>query len=120
MITYIFIKSISKPTEFIALNLIAIQLLQSSTHLNPYLIWVFCVMGACVSVHHKASAMKVQVSFDSANKPDRKPVIHSTDGHVAVKPQLPPSQSVPAFSEYGCPVCTRFAMIYFVWLMIRV
>ncbi|XP_076926180.1 uncharacterized protein At3g27210-like [Bidens hawaiensis] len=65
-------------------------------------------MGACISVHdHKASsAMKVvQGSLD--HKPA---VIHSTysnrklpvmDGLVAVKPQLPPSQSLPTYSDYG-------------------
>ncbi|KVI02432.1 uncharacterized protein At3g27210-like [Cynara cardunculus var. scolymus] len=73
-------------------------------------------MGACVSIHHKASAMKVQVSFDSS-KPDHKLVIQSSpmsgklpmvNGHVAVKPQLPPSQSPPAFSDYGSKEETFF------------
>ncbi|KAK1438775.1 hypothetical protein QVD17_04585 [Tagetes erecta] len=63
-------------------------------------------MGACISIHHKASKKNVQVSFDH-----HKPVIHSTnsnrqyysamDGLVAVKPQLPPSASLPRFSDYG-------------------
>ncbi|KAI3666028.1 hypothetical protein L6452_44666 [Arctium lappa] len=74
-------------------------------------------MGACVSIHHKASAMKVQVSFDSS-KPDHKLVIQSSpisgklptmiNGHVAVKPQLPPSQSPAAFSNYGSKEETFF------------
>lgn len=75
-------------------------------------------MGACVSIHHhKASAMKVQVSFDSS-KPDHKMAIHSSsptrgklpimNGHVAVKPQLPPSQSPAAFSDYGSKEETFF------------
>ncbi|XP_076952114.1 uncharacterized protein LOC143625741 [Bidens hawaiensis] len=66
-------------------------------------------MGACISTHHKASAMKAQVPFDSAIKPDHTSVIHPSpssgagqllsvmdEEHVAVKPQLPAS-----FSEYG-------------------
>ncbi|KAI7736169.1 hypothetical protein M8C21_015646 [Ambrosia artemisiifolia] len=50
-----------------------------------------------VRIHHKVSA----------KKPDHKPVIqystHSImDGHVAVKPQLPPAnQPVSTFSDYG-------------------
>lgn len=73
-------------------------------------------MGACVSIHHKASAMKVEVSFDSS-KPDHKLVIQSSpisgklpimNGHVAVKPQLPPSQSPAAFSDYGSKEETFF------------
>ncbi|KAI3813090.1 hypothetical protein L1987_17806 [Smallanthus sonchifolius] len=74
-------------------------------------------MGACISIHHKSSEMKVQMSFDSTDKPDHKLVIHSThsnlklpvmDGHVAVKPQLPPSGSLPTFSDYGSKEETFF------------
>ncbi|KAL8200788.1 hypothetical protein R6Q57_012127 [Mikania cordata] len=67
-------------------------------------------MGAFVSFYRKTSAMVAQESFDSTNKPDHTLAIHSTQikrnipvmgGHVAVKPQLPPSHSMSAFSDYG-------------------
>lgn len=78
-------------------------------------------MGACVSHHHhnhnnlNASSMKVQQvsSFETctSNKVDQKLVFRSStssdgklitvmDGHIAVKPQLPP-QSHATFSDYG-------------------
>lgn len=77
-------------------------------------------MGACVSAHHKASAspMKAQISFDSTKKSDHKVVmIHHPssnekfavmNGHVAVKPQLPPSQSPSTFSNFGSKEETFF------------
>lgn len=75
-------------------------------------------MGACVSIHHKASPMKVQKSFDSTTKPDQKVlVIHPSpgiekfpimNGHVAVKPQLPPSQSPAPTSDFGSKDQTFF------------
>lgn len=67
-------------------------------------------MGACVSNHQKASPMKPQKSFDSTKKTDHKVVIHPSfgsekfptmNGHVAVKPQLPHSQSPATISDFG-------------------
>ncbi|GJT67666.1 hypothetical protein Tco_1019146 [Tanacetum coccineum] len=66
-------------------------------------------MGSCVSSHNKASyeMNKVQVSFDNTNKTvddHRKVTIYPSvlmnEGLIAVKPQLPPSQSPAIFSEY--------------------
>ncbi|KAI3699910.1 hypothetical protein L2E82_44517 [Cichorium intybus] len=75
-------------------------------------------MGACVSIHHKASTMKAQKSFDSTKKPDHKVAIHHPpptnekfpvmNGHVAVKPQLPPSQSPAPISDFGSKEETFF------------
>lgn len=70
-------------------------------------------MGACISVHHhKASTMKVQVSYDSAVKPDHTSVIHPSpsarklsamDQHVdaVVKPEIHVDQSPATFSDHG-------------------
>ncbi|KAI3713278.1 hypothetical protein L1987_71852 [Smallanthus sonchifolius] len=62
-------------------------------------------MGACISIHHKSSEMKAQVSFDSTHSNLKLPIM---DGHVAVKPQLPPSASLPTFSDYGSKEETFF------------
>nr|GEZ06259.1 hypothetical protein [Tanacetum cinerariifolium] len=74
-------------------------------------------MGSCVSSHNKASyeMNKVQVSFDNTNKTvddHRKVTIYPSvlmnEGLIAVKPQLPPSQSPATFSEYGSKEETFF------------
>ncbi|CAH1412963.1 unnamed protein product [Lactuca virosa] len=74
-------------------------------------------MGACVSNHQKGSPMKPQKSFDSTKKPDHKVVIHPSfgsekfptmNGHVAVKPQLPHSQSPATISDFGSKEETFF------------
>ncbi|XP_023764130.1 uncharacterized protein At3g27210 [Lactuca sativa] len=74
-------------------------------------------MGACVSNHQKASPMKPQKSFDSTKKTDHKVVIHPSfgsekfptmNGHVAVKPQLPHSQSPATISDFGSKEETFF------------
>ncbi|KAD7478713.1 hypothetical protein R6Q59_005533 [Mikania micrantha] len=76
-------------------------------------------MGACISSHHKASATKLQPSFDPTVKPDHSSVIHPSPGtgkpsamveHVAVESQLPPSPSpAPAtVSEFGSKEETFF------------
>ncbi|KAK1423239.1 hypothetical protein QVD17_18536 [Tagetes erecta] len=76
-------------------------------------------MGACISIHHKASAMKVQVPFDSGIKPDHTSLIHPSpsapklsamDQHVAavVKPQLHVDQSHVTFPDHGSKEETFF------------
>ncbi|KAK9064727.1 hypothetical protein SSX86_016109 [Deinandra increscens subsp. villosa] len=80
-------------------------------------------MGACISIHHKASAVKAPVPFDSALKPDHTSVIHPSPPSAgkpsamdelvaAVKPQLFPSPlpapAPAAFSDYGSKEETFF------------
>ncbi|CAI9277188.1 unnamed protein product [Lactuca saligna] len=74
-------------------------------------------MGACVSNHQKASPMKPQKSVDSTKITDHKVVIHPSfgsekfptmNGHVAVKPQLPHSQSPATISDFGSKEETFF------------
>ncbi|KAM0055624.1 hypothetical protein Hdeb2414_s0006g00208331 [Helianthus debilis subsp. tardiflorus] len=75
-------------------------------------------MGACTSIHHhKASAMKGQVPFDTSIKPDHTSVIYPSPTRKLVsvmdeqQQQLkqPSSPSPATFSEYGmifslCPL----------------
>ncbi|PWA40782.1 hypothetical protein CTI12_AA559740 [Artemisia annua] len=76
-------------------------------------------MGSCISSHNKASKgmSKVQVSFDTTNTnktvdDHRKVTIYPSllmnEGLIAVKPQLPPSQSAATFSDYGSKEETFF------------
>ncbi|KAI7750379.1 hypothetical protein M8C21_014705 [Ambrosia artemisiifolia] len=74
-------------------------------------------MGACVSSHHKASAMKVHISSGSDRTPNNNVVIPLSpikeklpiiDGNVPVKPQLPPLQSTDESIDFGSKEETFF------------
>ena len=75
-------------------------------------------MGACVSSHHKASAMKVHVSGFN-RKPDDRFVIPPSptkekspiiDGNVAVKPQWPRLHSTENSRDFGMD------FVHIVWI----
>lgn len=71
-------------------------------------------MGACVSTHHKSSAMKVHITN---LKPDDHPVMPPSptkqkppiiNGNVAVKPQWPPLHSTENSRDFGSKEETFF------------